>query len=122
MTRAPGHETRDLPPGAILVALGGIFVLIAVTGIGVAVLLHNLERRAEPAGLTAFPAAAEARTGPPLEVDPAAERVALEARARARLQGYAWTDRDAGLARIPIERAMALLVARGWPDPEAPAK
>ena len=36
----------------------------------------------------------------------------LKARQRASLEGWGWIDRDHGLARIPIERAMDLLVAQ----------
>lgn len=107
------HETRDLPPRAILLALAGIFGLIGATGLGVAALLHALSRPPVPDAMPAPP-----RAGPPLLVDQGAERRALEARGAARLQGYGWTDRDAGLAHIPIDRAVALLLARGWPDAE----
>ena len=42
---------------------------------------------------------------------------------RARLSGYAWADRDKTLVRIPIERAMQLIVRKGAQayDPLAPA-
>jgi hypothetical protein len=33
----------------------------------------------------------------------------------AALATYGWVDRDAGIVRIPIERAMELLVLRGLP-------
>jgi hypothetical protein len=33
----------------------------------------------------------------------------------ARLQSYGWVDKDSGEARIPIDRAMELLAARGLP-------
>ena len=33
------------------------------------------------------------------------------------LHSYGWVDRDAGIARIPIDRAMAILAGRGWPAP-----
>jgi hypothetical protein len=49
---------------------------------------------------------------PRLQPDPAADLAVERARQQARLQGYAWVDRDAGIARIPIGRAMALLVER----------
>ena len=121
MTAAPetgtpetgAHETRDLPAKAILLALAGIFGLIGVTGLGVAALLHALSRPPVPDAMPAPP-----RDGPAVITDQAAERQAVEARGAARLQGYGWTDRDAGLAHIPIDRAAALLAARGWPDPE----
>ncbi len=35
---------------------------------------------------------------------------ALEARQRLQLESWGWVDRDAGIARIPIERAMDLVV------------
>ncbi len=121
-----GHETRDLPPRAILLALAGIFVLIAATGGGVALLLRTLDRRAVPqVGAVPFPAEAEATGVPRLQVDQAAERMSIEAGATQKLESYGWTDRSAGLARIPIDRAMAILAERGWPDPaqaKAPAQ
>jgi hypothetical protein len=37
-----------------------------------------------------------------------------------RLVGYGWVDREAGIVRLPIERAMELLLERGLPTrPEA---
>lgn len=58
------------------------------------------------AGLQAPPPA------PRLQADPAADLAAERAqqRQRQRLESYHWVDRDAGIAQIPIERAMALLV------------
>jgi hypothetical protein len=36
------------------------------------------------------------------------------------LEGYGWVDREAGVVRLPIERAMELLLERGLPTrPEA---
>ena len=57
------------------------------------------------AGLQAPPPA------PRLQADPAADLAAERAQQRQRLESYRWVDRDAGIAQIPIERAMALLVA-----------
>jgi hypothetical protein len=57
------------------------------------------------AGLQAPPPA------PRLQADPAADLAAERTQQRQRLQSYHWVDRDAGIAQIPIERAMALLVA-----------
>ena len=77
-----------------------------------------LDRQVGPAGPAPFPA--EPRVGPPLEVDPRAERVRIEKEASGRLETYGWTDREAGLARIPVERAIAILAEHGWPDPQGP--
>ncbi len=39
----------------------------------------------------------------------------IQARARDLLEGYGWVDRDAGVARIPIERAMQLVAGGARP-------
>ena len=52
---------------------------------------------------------------PRLQVEPVEELAEVLASQFERLDGYAWIDREAGLARIPIERAMAILAERGWP-------
>lgn len=57
------------------------------------------------AGLQAPPPA------PRLQAHPVADLAAERAQQRQRLDRYAWVDRGAGIAQIPIERAMTLLVA-----------
>jgi hypothetical protein len=69
---------------------------------------------------TALERAALAPPGPRLESDPLRDRLALEAQARARIESYGWADRGRSLARIPIDRAMALQAQKGWPDAAAP--
>lgn len=46
---------------------------------------------------------------PRLQSDPAANLAAERAREQALLDGYAWVDRQAGIARIPVDRAMDIL-------------
>ena len=50
---------------------------------------------------------------PRLQSDPAGELRAYRAAQQRELDGYAWVDQEQGLVRIPVERAMALLAARG---------
>lgn len=50
---------------------------------------------------------------PPLQSAPSLDLRALRAEKHALLSQYAWVDRAHGIVRIPIERAMALLIARG---------
>ena len=50
---------------------------------------------------------------------------AFRAKEDAKLHGYAWVDKDAGVVRIPIERAMEMIAERGLmaiapPAPHAP--
>jgi hypothetical protein len=46
---------------------------------------------------------------PRLQRDPAKDLAAERRREQAWLDGYAWVDRDAGIARIPIGRALDIL-------------
>jgi hypothetical protein len=89
----------------ILVGLGtAAFLAAAMTGI----FFYDRWMGASPdiRPPTAFPA-------PRLQSDPAGELEAFQAAQRQALDGYGWVDQGQGLVRIPIERAMALLAARG---------
>jgi hypothetical protein len=61
---------------------------------------------------------------PRLLSNPPAELSKVLADQRARLTGYRWTDRGQGLIAVPIDRAMAIVAARGAnayePIPGAP--
>jgi hypothetical protein len=57
---------------------------------------------------------------PRLQTHPVEDLAALRAREDAALHGYAWVDRDAGVTRIPVERAIEILVERGLPARPAP--
>ncbi|MEH6953106.1 hypothetical protein V4R08_18020 (plasmid) [Nitrobacter sp. NHB1] len=50
---------------------------------------------------------------PRLQTNDAADLARLQAEQRGRLAGYAWVDREKGIAAIPIEEAMKRVVARG---------
>jgi hypothetical protein len=51
--------------------------------------------------------------GTELEVDPADQMRAFVAAKRELLDSYGWVDRERGVARIPIERAMELVARTG---------
>lgn len=54
---------------------------------------------------------------PNLDIDDDhAEMTALRAAQKAKLNSYGWIDRSNGIVRIPIDRAMDLIVQRGLPN------
>jgi hypothetical protein len=53
--------------------------------------------------------------GPRLQVAPAQDLNQLRAREDALLNHYTWIDKETGVVRIPIDRAMELLAQRGLP-------
>ena len=53
---------------------------------------------------------------PQLLSQPGSELARVRRDAQTRLGTYGWVDRRAGIAHIPINRAMELLVKRGLPE------
>jgi hypothetical protein len=54
--------------------------------------------------------------GPQLQTLPARDMQEMLQVENARLQSYAWVDRAAGIARIPIDRAIELVLQQGLPS------
>lgn len=65
------------------------------------------------------PALSTLPPAPRLQAHPELDLAAERAREEAALKGYLWIDRERGIARIPIERAMALLAAQAADAPRA---
>ena len=111
-----GYEPSDVNIRAVL---GIAALLVGVTALS-ALLLGGLlglfEASQPPPSGSALERTELVPPAPRLEVRPMENLQQVRERESQLLQGYGWIDRDAGVARIPIERAMAILAARGWPD------
>jgi hypothetical protein len=125
-TRAPteprgsGHEERDIRLRPIIWAGVGLVVLVIVVHVGLWWLFDDFtERRTRlegpptPTAPLAWPR--QLPPGPRLQTDPHQDLQAWLGAENAVLQSYGWVDQEAGIARIPIARAMELLAARGLP-------
>jgi hypothetical protein len=55
---------------------------------------------------------------PRLQAEPPADFAKVKADELSRLNGYGWVDRAAGIAHIPIDRAIQILAASGLPAPQ----
>jgi len=120
-----GHESRDVrirPIVSSFVGLGAITlgVLLLVYVILRAFTASNVEQSA-PASPLAASYGRQAPPEPRLQIAPRDDLRHLHEREEAVLDGYGWVDRDAGVTRIPIERAIELLAARGLPAEPTPA-
>jgi hypothetical protein len=98
------------------IGLGAAAIVVHVAVWGYFRLLQARERR-EDQPVSPIVAASLRRTPPEprLEPDPLAPRRRVRAGEDAVLTTYGWVDRSAGVARIPITRAMEILVERGLP-------
>lgn len=101
------REPADLRPRLVLgVGLGTLGFLGVVLGLVWLFQAWVGPQERAFAAPTAFPA-------PRLQSDPAGDLRDYQAAQRAKLEGYAWADRNRGLVRIPVDRAMAMIAAKG---------
>jgi len=110
------YEARDVAPRAVIYSGVGLLLgtaLASLLVIGLLAILPAPERPTKPVLETV----SQESPAPRLEVDGRMNRAAVEAAAASKLSGYAWVDRSAGTARIPIARAMELLAKQGWGKP-----
>ncbi len=110
------HELRDLSTRSLMMGLVALATLIGVAMWLMIVLFDVLETRSvvndEQSPLV------ETGVLPPqprLETTRGSVRSQLDALEAVQLTTYRWVDRQEGIARVPVERAMELLAARGLP-------
>ncbi|MCA1816432.1 MAG: hypothetical protein LC746_08525 [Acidobacteria bacterium] len=112
------YERRDVNARAILWI--GVVMIVAAVVIHTAVwwLFDLFDRREAqkgrpPATLvqTQRPAVPEPR----LQTDAPADLNAMRETKKSELETYGWIDQQKGVVRIPVERAMEILVQRGLP-------
>ena len=104
------HITRTEPEGVsarpvIYVAVGFLLFVAACLG-GLFAYYSNVVRNGPSAKPEPFPA-------PQLQRTPLSDLENLQQKQQAQLHGYAWVDKDQGIVRIPIERAMQIVAAKG---------
>jgi hypothetical protein len=116
-----GPVDHELNFRGILGFVGGLVaVTLVVMGLmwGIAILLKGSLARKDPAP----PALAEAREArvppaPNLQPNPGADLATFRAAEDAELATWAWVDREKTVARVPVERALEIVAARGLPAP-----
>jgi hypothetical protein len=115
-----GHEERDTNIRAILwfaLTLAGTILVVMV------LMKWVLGVLPEPQPATTSLTAAQASELPPeprLQVNAPEDLEKLRAREDSVLDSYGWVDKQNGIVRIPIDRAMDLLAQRGLPPLSQP--
>lgn len=116
-THSIGHETSDANVRGIVYTGTGLAVVIVLAGlIGYALfeflVRHPLTGFTSPmsdSGAQRFPPA------PRIEDRPAAELENLRKQDEQNLTTYGWVDKNSGVVRIPVDRAIELQLQRGFP-------
>jgi len=113
------HEHKDVDVIALFSIVLMLFISCIVIFLVVTAIMHyfKLHEPSETAGQANIPATRVAEfPAPRLEVKSGANLAELRAAEDSDLNSYGWIDRNTGTVRIPIDRAMQLILKRGLPD------
>jgi hypothetical protein len=112
-----GHETTDADVKPILWFLVGLALMILVAMVGMTFLFNALQNHYQRAGVEMNPVidVNQIPPNPRLQPDPAEELAEIRGWEDKTLHNYEWIDEETGAFRIPIERAMEIIVETGLP-------
>lgn len=117
MTKERGtYERTDISPRAVTWFAVGLVVSCILISVALLYFKRALQQAAiapPEGGRTSMPYVAV--PPPQLQVNPATDLEQMRTTEETILHGYGWVDREAGIIRIPIERAMELTADRGLP-------
>ena len=111
-----GYEDSDVSAGRLFAFAGGVVALIVLGVLGSAAVFHFFVRH-QPLGPPASPFE-DARTVPPeprLQTTAPLDLKSYRDGQEKTLQGYGWVDSQGGFVRIPVDRAIDLLLQKGYP-------
>ena len=111
------HETSDVRIRPVALFVGGLFVAVVVVLVVMGGLFryfatHQPKPEIPPSPLVTTP---QTPPEPRLQASPYQDVRELRAQDNQVLASYGWVDRQAGVVRIPIERAIEVLAQRGEP-------
>lgn len=115
-----GHETSDAATDWLLLFGAGLAMLTLFVFLSMGWMFHYLEDRIAGSEAPFSPLSDTERQlpEPRLQINPVQDLRLLAGAESRRLNSYGWVDRQAGLVRIPIERAIQIVAAKGLPARE----
>ncbi len=107
----PDNHTAHTEPDqvralAVLATIIGFTVLAGICGVALLAYYHAVVGPGLYLPPRPFPA-------PELQATPLSDLEKLQSAQRARIERYGWIDQSKGLLRIPIKRAMEIVVSKG---------
>ena len=112
-----GHELSDLNPNNILWFGAGLALVIVIVVLAMYGLFHFFYRSETRSRPTPSPLSygVEPPPEPRLLTRPGGDLAAMRAEEDQILNSYGWIDRERGIVRLPIGRAITLLAQKGLP-------
>ncbi len=113
-----GYETSDANVGGVAKFAVGLAVICAIALVLMVVMLNSFRAEKKAAEPALSPLAAQREPLPPeprLQVQPNEDWLKYQAQEDSLLQSYGWVSREAGVVRLPVDRALELMAQRGLP-------
>jgi hypothetical protein len=112
-----GYERSDASPRGVLYFALLMAAILAAASFSLIGLFKYFQKAANPGSFVAAPFATERPMPPPprIQPNPGADLQDYYQSQEKLLNSYGWIDRQNGIVRLPIYRAMELLVERGLP-------
>jgi hypothetical protein len=113
-----GYELSDLRPGYIAFFGIGLSVVLGIAVVIASLITHykTVQHARQDTPIPRLAREREAMPEPRLQVDAPNELRQMRAAEDAALDSYGWVDKDAGIVRIPVDRAMEILAKKGLPS------
>jgi hypothetical protein len=111
------YERSDASPRSLVYFTLAMAAVLAVTCISLIWLFKHYEKTENSGSFVAAPFAGVRPLPPPprIQPNPAADMQSYLQSQQDLLNSYGWIDRQNGIVRLPIDRAMELLLERGLP-------
>jgi hypothetical protein len=112
-----GYEKSDASPRGLLYFAVIMAAILAASALSLIGLFKYFEKAENPGSFIAAPFVGEQPLPPPprIQSNPGADMQGYWQSQQNLLNTYGWIDRQNGVVRIPIDRAMELLLERGLP-------
>jgi hypothetical protein len=111
------YELSDLRPGYIAFFGIGLSVVLVISVIIASLIVHykTVQHARQDTPIPRLAREREAMPEPRLQVHAPNELRQLRAAEEAALNSYGWVDKDAGIVKIPVDRAMEILAKKELP-------
>jgi hypothetical protein len=119
---SPGYETRDANARGVFGFLVVLSIVLAFTAIVCwGLFKHYSAGRASLMPTSPFSNTRQLPAGPQLQVNPRQDLLKFKAQQEHSLESYSWENKEDGTVRVPIERAMEMLLKQGLPVAPTPS-
>jgi hypothetical protein len=118
---AVGHESMDLSAAQASICAALLIMLVSAV-LATTLLVFHIFKEPVTTRISELEVTVRTFPEPRLQVSPHDDLVRLKDRERKVLQSYGWVDRERHIARMPIDKAIGIVVQQGLPEfpPESP--